>query len=113
MNKQLAHQDFMELKLKADAGKALNLRELSILTGFGYGKVRTWAQRGLPVFEGKIFWSDFLAWKASRLASAPGSVDGSHQPPQPAGKSEARMAKQGSPPGASRARGRHLEDVLK
>lgn len=111
-NKQLAHHDFAAVKAKADAGLALSLRELAVRTGFGYTQVRGWTLLGLPLFQRKIFWSDFLAWKATRLETALAANNGPKQPLTPTGKPDDEINLD-SPTKVSRARGvpsrRHSE----
>jgi hypothetical protein len=50
---------------KAKNGLVLNLRELSISTGYGYDQWRSWAYRGLPLVQGKISLRRALDWVRS------------------------------------------------
>jgi hypothetical protein len=111
-NRQLAHIDFATIKAKSDVGLALNLRELSVRTGFGYTQVRRWILVGLPVFHGKVFWGDFVAWKAQRLGLNLASQAIQNRPTPPVVETIARPAKEISPARSSRGQGRHLEDIL-
>lgn len=109
-NKQLAGLLFENVRAKADKGLALNLREVAIVTGYGYRQVRDW---NLPLLSGKITWTEFIAWKASRLVLAQGQQTAPHPESIPADKSGAPRSRHGSPASSSRVRGSRLSRLLR
>jgi hypothetical protein len=64
-DRQLASVNLSVALFKWDHGIACNLKEVAIVTGYYYAQVRRW---GLPLFEGKITRSEFIAWKRKRMA---------------------------------------------
>jgi hypothetical protein len=59
MKKLLTHDEIHRL---AALGAFLNLKQLSIVTGFCYSTVHKWRREGLPLIDGKITLADALAW---------------------------------------------------
>ena len=64
-DKQLAGVDFCVALFKWTHQVACNLKEVAIVTGYHYGQVRRWE---LPLFDGKITRSEFIAWKRKKMA---------------------------------------------
>ncbi len=51
---------------KAKEGMFLSLRELSEATGFCYSVIKRWHSQGMPLIDGKITFSDAVAWRKSQ-----------------------------------------------
>jgi hypothetical protein len=64
-DKQLAAINLPAALFKWDHGMACNLKEVAVVTGYYYAQVRRW---DLPLFDGKITRSEFLAWKRKKIA---------------------------------------------
>src|ERR1700681_4259690 len=48
--------------------QALNAKEFAVCAGVSYSTARAWVQLpGFPVFQGVIFWQDFVQWRADQL----------------------------------------------
>ena len=71
-DKQLAALDPERVLWKAKNGLALNLKELTLATGYGYTHWRTWKARGLPLIAGKIPLKKALDWLDKHHAAAEG-----------------------------------------
>lgn len=69
MDKQLSNIRLESVIAKIAAGLTINLKELSVRTGINYTEVRAWrhAVPPLPLIGGKLFYEDFLLWKARKL----------------------------------------------
>ena len=78
----------------AGLGMALNMTELSIVTGWGESTIRKWKQEGLPLIDGRITKEDAIAWRRAYLAKREESprenYTVSHHPLLSAGRSHAR-----------------------
>jgi hypothetical protein len=62
---------------KRRLGQALNAKEFAVLAGISYSTARQWFRLpGFPVFEGVVFWQDFVDWRRSQtgLNCAAGSL---------------------------------------
>lgn len=47
--------------------QALNAKEFAVLAGISYSTARTWFRLpGFPVFQGVVFWSDFVQWRTQQ-----------------------------------------------
>jgi hypothetical protein len=56
--------------------QALTAKEFAVLTGLSYSAARAWFRfGGFPVCSGKVFWSDFLAWRRARWQGRTESVN--------------------------------------
>jgi hypothetical protein len=64
-DRQLAAVDLSTTMFKWTHEMACNLKEVAAVTGYHYAQVRRW---GLPLFEGKITKSEFIAWKRKKMA---------------------------------------------
>jgi hypothetical protein len=72
-DRQLAAINLSVALFKWDHGMACNLKEVAVVSGYHYAQVRRW---DLPLFEGKITRSEFLAWKRKKMARRrPGQPD--------------------------------------
>jgi hypothetical protein len=48
--------------------QALNAKEFALCAGVSYSTARAWFQLpGFPVFQGIIFWQDFVQWRTDQL----------------------------------------------
>src|SRR2546430_626030 len=64
-DRQLAGIDLCVALFKWTHEMACNLKEVAIATGYHYAQVRRW---GLPLFDGKVTRSEFIAWKRKKIA---------------------------------------------
>ena len=64
-DRQLAAVDLSAALFKWTHEMACNLKEVAVVTGYHYAHVRRWR---LPLFDGKITRSEFIAWKRKKLA---------------------------------------------
>jgi len=78
-DRQLAAVDLSVALFKWTHEMACNLKEVAVVTGYYYAHVRRW---GLPLFDGKITRSEFIAWKRKRMAEKR-SDQAERQPPLP------------------------------
>ena len=63
-DKQLAGIKLKAVLQKQRFGQALNVKEFAVLAGISYSIARDWFRaRGFPVFNGKVFWQDFVMWR--------------------------------------------------
>ena len=63
---------------KRSLNQALNAKEFAVLVGICYSTARAWfRQPGFPVFNGVVFWEDFVVWRTQLLGlkSSPGLSD--------------------------------------
>lgn len=65
MNKALAKLNRDEVLWKAKNGQALNLLELSLVSGYSYEQWSSWKYRGLPLVQGKIPVQKAMEWVMS------------------------------------------------
>lgn len=65
MNKALAKLNREEVMWKAKNAQALNLLELSLVSGYSYAQWSSWKYRGLPLVQGKISIQKALEWVMS------------------------------------------------
>ena len=61
-DKQLSKKDREEVMWKAKNGLALTLKELSVVSGYGYSQWRSWKAQGLPLIAGKIPLKKAIEW---------------------------------------------------
>ena len=62
-----------EIHRRAKLGVALNLKHLSVATGYSYSTVRSWRDMGMPLLDGKITVKDALDWRKAHEAIRQGS----------------------------------------
>lgn len=87
MEKQLKAITKESVLEKAARNEALTLKELAVLTGYGYSLVRSWQNQGLPVLSGRVFPDDFVIWRRGRSGLQSGSDNGAHRLSLGVGKS--------------------------
>lgn len=84
-DKKLRRIDVRAALFKRDNGVALNLGELAVVSGYDYkSQVRKWPKLEhdpLPLFEGKITWPEFQAWKRRRQRAARKAPQAGESPP--------------------------------
>jgi hypothetical protein len=72
---------------KAQAGMALNLRELARALGYSYSVILQWKRDGLPLMDGRVTKNEALAWRKIHLGQATYSLEprtpAVFQPPPP------------------------------
>lgn len=82
-DKQLQFVDILKTLFKWNNGMALNLKEVAVVTGYDYGRVRRW---GVPLFAGKITKSEFESWKRREKTQAANENVPGPNPTFPLGK---------------------------
>jgi hypothetical protein len=66
-DKQLRSVNLDEVVEKRRLDQALNAKEFAVLAGISYSAAREWFRLpGFPVFQGVVFWVDFVQWRISR-----------------------------------------------
>ena len=64
-DKQLREVSLEAVLEKRRLGQALNAKEFSVCAGVSYSTARHWFHLpGFPVFQGFVFWQDFVNWRA-------------------------------------------------
>lgn len=67
-DKQLAGIRLKDALEKRRLDQALNAKEFAVVAGISYSTARAWFQLpGFPVFQGVVFWQDFVQWRIQRL----------------------------------------------
>lgn len=85
-DKQLQGVTLEAVLEKRRLGQALNAKEFAVCAGVSYSTARHWFHLpGFPVFQGVVFWEDFVHWRMSQSlgTSHNGAVedgDGSRMP---------------------------------
>jgi hypothetical protein len=55
--------------------QALNAKEFAVLAGVSYSTARAWFRLpGFPVFQGVVFWPDFVQWRTQQNGLRPATV---------------------------------------
>jgi hypothetical protein len=68
-DKQLSGVSLELVLEKRRLDQALNAKEFAVCAGVSYSTARDWFRLpGFPVFNGFIFWQDFVAWRTARNA---------------------------------------------
>src|SRR6476620_9679754 len=63
-DKQLHHLRLTEVLQRREIGQALNAKQFALLAGISYSAARSWFRLpGFPVFQGVVFWQDFVEWR--------------------------------------------------
>lgn len=63
-DKQLITVDLTAARQKVTSDQGLTLKELAVLIGIGYDKVRQFSRMdGFPMLGGYVFYSDFVIWR--------------------------------------------------
>ena len=71
-DKQLRSVELKRVLEKRRLDQALSAKEFAILAGISYSNARQWFNSpGFPVFRGRVFWQDFVAWRTHRLEFNP------------------------------------------
>jgi hypothetical protein len=96
-DRQLAAINLSVALFKWDHGMACNLKEVAVVTGYHYAQVRRW---DLPLFEGKITRSEFLAWKRKEMADRDTSDANADRPRGPATAARQRRLARCEPNGS-------------
>ena len=66
-DKQLSGIRLEDVLKKRELDQALNAKEFAVVAGISYTASRRWMSLpGFPVFEGVIFWNDFVQWRRSQ-----------------------------------------------
>jgi hypothetical protein len=74
-DKQLLGISLEAVLEKRRLDQALNAKEFAVCAGVSYSTARGWFRlAGFPVFQGIIFWEDFVRWRAGQNASRNSSI---------------------------------------
>ena len=69
-DKQLSGIKLDDVLRKRRLEQALNAKEFAVLAGVSYSTARVWFRLlGFPVFEGVVFWRDFVNWRTARTVA--------------------------------------------
>ena len=64
LDKQLHDVKLHDVLQRRKLGQALNAKEFAVLAGLSYSTARAWFHLpGFPVFQGVVFWEDFVQWR--------------------------------------------------
>ena len=64
-DKQLQGVTLEAVLEKRSLDQALNAKEFAVCVGVSYSTARSWFHLpGFPVFQGVVFWTDFVRWRA-------------------------------------------------
>src|ERR1019366_10020016 len=67
-DKQLQGITLEAVLQKRRLDQALNAKEFAVCAGVSYSTARAWFQLpGFPVFQGVIFWQDFVQWRTDQI----------------------------------------------
>lgn len=69
-DKQLRDISLDKVVEKRRLDQALNAKEFAVLAGISYSAARAWFRMsGFPVFNGVVFWNDFIQWRRGQVKS--------------------------------------------
>lgn len=94
-DKQLQGVTLESVLEKRRLGQALNAKEFAVCAGVSYSTARHWFHLpGFPVFQGVVFWDDFVHWRTSLYGLA--------EHPEPPSSNHAAIDLSSLPPQAAR-----------
>jgi hypothetical protein len=74
-DKQLRSVKLERVLQKRKLDQALNAKEFAVLAAISYSTARDWFRvPGFPVFQGHVFWQDFVRWRSEQMASGNGRM---------------------------------------
>jgi hypothetical protein len=74
-DKQLRAVELEDVLEKRRLGQPLDAKSFARLAGIGYSRARQWFNTpGFPIFEGLVFWEDFVRWRNVKTGLAASSA---------------------------------------